>query len=145
MTTLSLEQQRAIDRLKESLVPAAEKFLDDSGIVNFPKKKFGDSQFRNLIAIANETSSPAVVLNFIRYQIGRDSGKNNWGRMHDGLNLGDRLLADLKDGTVKQALEEVPGLKGNQTLRQLANIELIRQYLGFASRYLKYLDLQRSK
>lgn len=143
MTTLSLEQQRTIDRLKEELVPAAENFLDDAGVVNLPKKQFGDSQFRNLIAIANETSSPAVVLNFIRYQIGRDSGKRNWGSEHAGSNLGDRLLADLKEGAVKQALAKVPGLEGDETLRQLANIALIRQYLGFASRYLKYLDLKR--
>ena len=79
MTTLSLEQQRAIDHLKEVLVPAAERLLDDAGILDFPKKQFGGSQFRNLIAIATETSSPAVVLNFIRYQIGRDAGKKNWG------------------------------------------------------------------
>lgn len=142
MTTLSLEQERALDRQKEVLVPAAEKFLEDAGIVEFPKKQFGDSQFRNLIAIANETSSPAVVLNFIRYQIGRDSGKKNWGRVHDGKNLGDRLLDDLQKGAVQQALAAIPGL-ADETLRQLATIELIRQYLGFASRYLKYLDLQR--
>ncbi len=142
MTTLSLEQQREIDRQKEVLVPAAEKFLEEAGIVEFPKKQFGDSQFRNLIAIANETSSPAVVLNFIRYQIGRDSGKKNWGREHAGKNLGDRLLEDLQKGAVQQALAKIPGL-ADDTLRQLAAIELIRQYLGFASRYLKYLDLQR--
>ena len=145
MTSLSLEQQRAIDRLKEDLVPAAEKLLDDGDVVHFPKKHFGDSQLRNLIAVANETESPAVVLNFIRYQIGRDSGEKNWRRAHNGVSLGDRLIEDLQKGTVEQALAKVPGVAEDKTLRQLATIVLIRQYLGFASRYLKYLDLQRGK
>lgn len=145
MTSLSLTQQRAIDRLKEDLVPAAEQLLDDAGVVDIPKKQFGDSQLRNLIAVANETESPAVVLNFIRYQIGRDSGGKNWGRVHDGKSLGDRLLEDLQKGAVEQALGKVPDIGDDKTLRQLAAIALIRQYLGFASRYLKYLDLQRGK
>ncbi|HEX9736201.1 MAG TPA: hypothetical protein VGG06_29925 [Thermoanaerobaculia bacterium] len=124
---------------------AAEKLLDNGGVVGIPKRHFGDSQLRNLIAVANETESPAVVLNFIRYQIGRDSGQRSWGREHGGQSLGDRLIEDLQKGAVEQALARVPGVAEDKTLRQLAAIVLIRQYLGFASRYLKYLDLQRGK
>ncbi len=140
--TLTLEQQHAIDRLKEVLVPAAEKLLDDAQVKHIPKKQLGDSQLRNLIAVANETESPAVVFNFIRYQIGRDSRGNNWGSQHAGKSLGERLIDDLESGAVKEALDQVPGIE-DKTLRQLASIKLIRQYLGFASRYLKYLDLDR--
>ncbi len=144
MTSLTLEQMRAIDRLKEHLVPAAEKFLDKAGVTKIPKKRFGDSQLRNLIAVANETASPAVVMNFIRYQIGRDNQRHGWGREEDGKTLGQRLLDDLQQGVVRDALGKVPGTKDDPTVRQLATMELIRQYLGFASRYLKYLDLHRT-
>ena len=144
MTTLTLAQQRAIDRLKEKLVPAAEKFLDDSGVVGISPKDFGHSQFRNLIAVASETSSPAVVLNFIRYQMGRDSKSRSWRHASDGVALGDRLIADFETGVLAQALAEMPALETPEQ-HQLARIEMIRQYLGFASRYLKYLDLQRDR
>lgn len=143
MTSLTLEQMRAIDRLKEDLVPAAEKFLDEAGVTAIAKKHFGDSQLRNLIAVANETASPAVVMNFIRYQIGRDTKTKSWGRVEGDKTLGQRLIDDLEKGAVKDALGKVPGTKDDQTVWQLAAMALIRQYLGFASRYLKYLDLQR--
>ncbi len=146
MTSLSLEQVRAIDRCKEDLVPAAERFLDDAGASQLTKKEFGDSQLRNLIAVANETDSPAVVMNFIRYQIGRDNKQKAWGWKHGDKRLGDRLIEDLSAdaGAVRQALSKVPGLDDRVT-QQLAAMALVRQYLGFASRYLKYLDLQRAK
>ena len=146
MTSLTLEQVRAIDRCKEVLVSAAEKFLDDAGAIQLTQKEFGHSQLRNLIAVANETDSPAVVMNFIRYQMGRDSKKKNWSWKYGDQRLGDRLLADLggAEGTVRQALLKIPDLD-EPSKKQLATTELIRYYLGFASRYLKYLDLQRRK
>ncbi len=146
MTSLTLAQRRAIDRCKEQLVPAAETLLNEAGVIAIPKKRFGDSQLRNLIAVANETESPAVVMNFVRYQIGRDSREQNWRFESGGKTLGDRLIDDLSAdaGAVRGALAKVPGLDEDPLGKQLASMELIRQYLGFASRYLKYLDLKRS-
>lgn len=145
MTSLTLAQRRAIDRCKEQLVPAAETLLNDAGVIDIPKKRFGDSQLRNLIAVANETESPAVVTNFVRYQIGRDSRGHSWRFENGGKTLGDRLIDDLAadSGAVRGALARVPGLDEDPLGKQLATMELIRQYLGFASRYLKYLDLNR--
>ena len=142
MTSLTLEQTRAIDRLKERLVPAAEKFLEDARVVEIRKNDFGDKQIRNLLEIANETASPAVVLNFIRYQIGRDPKNRGWGRVEGGKSLGDRLLFELneREGIIARTLETL-GLEGER--QQLAKMELTRQYFGFASRYLKFLDLRR--
>jgi hypothetical protein len=144
MKSLNLAQRRAIDQSKERLVPAAEAFLDDAGVRDIPKKHFGDSQLRNLIAIANETDSPAVVMNFVRFQMGRDSHARGWRREHGGKSVGQRLLDDLSrgEGAIQSSLAAVPGLD-DPLARQLATIELVRQYLGFASRYLKYLESQR--
>jgi hypothetical protein len=143
MTSLTLDQRRALDRMKEKLVPAAEAFLDASGVLAIKPKDFGHSQLRNLIAVANETSSPAVVKNFLRYQMGRDSRGFSWRFESGGTTLGDRLLGDFgTGGVIAEALQEIPDLD-NPEKQQLASIEMIRQYLGFASRYLRYLDLQR--
>lgn len=146
MSSLTFDQRRAIDRSKEQLVPAAEKLLDEAAVTELDPKDFGHAQLRNLIAVAMETESPAVVVNFIKYQIGRDSHQRDWASVHAGKSLGERLIDELqKPGcAIDKALETIEGLEGDLA-RQLVRIELIRHYLGFASRYLKYLDLKRGK
>lgn len=144
MTSLTLAHRRGIDRAKESLVEAAEALLTDAQVTEIPLKEFGHSQLRNLIAVALETDSPAVVLNFIRYQMGRAGRNKGWANVAQGTDkkLGDRFIDEIKEGKVARALDGL-GISGDPTLRQLAQIELIRHFLGFASRYLKYLDIKR--
>lgn len=145
MTSLTLAHRRGIDRAKESLVEAAEALLTDAQVTEIPLKEFGHSQLRNLIAVALETESPAVVLNFIRYQMGRAGRNKGWANAVQGTDrkLGDRFIEEIEKGKVARALDGLPGISGDPTLRQLAQIELIRHFLGFASRYLKYLDIKR--
>ncbi len=145
MSSLNISQLRAIDQSKELLVPAAEKLLDDARVVDLDRNAFGDSQLRNLTAVAMETESPAVVTNFIRYQMGRDPRGRNWANGTSGQRLGDRFIEEIQAGAIKDALGEVPNVKGNPQLEQLARIELVRHFLGFATRYLKYLDLKRGQ
>jgi hypothetical protein len=143
--SLSTAQRRAIDRARETLVAAAETLLDESGVK--PSKDFGQAQLRNLLAVASETESPAVVLNFIRYQMGRDKkDRKGWAHGGEGARLGERFIAALGDGpeaAVGAALARVPGLTESPEAKQLARIELMRHFIGFASRYMRYLDLQK--
>lgn len=149
MSSLNLEQRRALDRAKERLVPAAEQLLDSGGVVRLKPKDFGQAQMRNLIAVALDTESPAVVANFIRYQIGRDArGKKSWasGRPR---KLGELFLDEIESegGVVRRILADLAGDSAvpfaSDLSRQLARMELIRQFLGFVDRHLKYLGLQR--
>lgn len=145
--SLTVGQLKAIDFAKEDLVRAAERLLNEASVTQIPKRLFGDSQLRNLIAVAGETESPAVVANFIRYQMGRDSRGTHWRRAHGGPSLGDRFIQEIEGegGTIWRALEneELSHLEGPP--RQLAKMALIRHFFGFASRYLKYLEPQRSQ
>lgn len=145
--TLTIAQHRALDRAKEGLVRAAEKLLDDAAVTQISKNKLGDSQLRNLLAVANETESPAVVANFIRYQMGRDNKGTHWRHEAGGTTFGERFRHQLEDdgGAVQQALQaaDLANLEGTE--RQLARIYLVRHFIGFASRYLKYLEPQRAK
>ena len=144
MSSLTLDQHRAIDHCKEYLVPAAETLLKEANDIQIGRD-FGHSQLRNLIAVATETEAPAVVINFIRYQIGRDTHGRNWGKHLGSQTFGDRFIdqLDRADGAVAKALKDVPDLKEDKHGTQLARILLIRQFLGFASRYLKYLEFKR--
>jgi hypothetical protein len=142
VSSLSPLQRRDIDLAKEDLVEAAETLLNDAKVK--PSREFGHSQFRNLVAVAMETQSPAVVLNFIRYQMGRDDKNKNWSQSQNGVRLGDRFLTALhgQEGVVEKALARVsPDPGGDPVVRQLARMELIRYFLGFSTRYMKYLEI----
>ncbi len=143
MRSLTLTHRRAIDRSKDALVRAAETLLDDAQVTRLRQKDFGHSQLRNLIAIALETESPAVVTNFIRYQMGRDKPAKSWSNLAGGKSLGNRFIHEIDAGAVQKALNAIVDPSKDAELVPLVRIELIRHFLGFASRYLKFLDLQR--
>lgn len=146
VSSLSATQRRAIDLAKEDLVTAAEELLEVYK-VRPDRDDFGHSQLRNLGAVAAETESPAVVLNFIRYQMGRDNKKEGWSRDADGKPLGERFLDALgKDGVIAKALQEVGKEGENDPERmQIARMQLIRYFLGFVTRYMKYLEVKYPK
>jgi hypothetical protein len=141
VSSLSPVQRRAIDQAKEELVKAAEQLMERAEVR--PNDDFGHAQFRNLVAVAMETESPSVVFNFIRFQMGKDyKDKKGWARVSAGGLLGDQFVAALNDDdkAISAALSKVPDLEG--ATRQLARIMLIRYFLGFATRYMKYLELK---
>jgi hypothetical protein len=146
LSSLSPTQRRAIDLAKEGLVTAAEELLENSE-VRPDQDDFGHSQLRNLGAVAMETESPAVVLNFIRYQMGRDDKKRGWARETKGVRLGDRFLEALGGGSgaISNAFKNVTDWQDDPTRDQIARMELIRYFLGFATRYMKYLELKYPK
>lgn len=143
---LSAEQRRAIDRLSEGLIEAAEQLIE-SGKQLLEKTegtsgKFGKSQFRNLSAVACETDSPRVVGNFVLYQMGRDQKRKGWyKRLEGGSTLGDLLIEQISDpkGIVIRTLSEIPDLTSSE-VKQQAHIELIRLFIGFATRYMTYKE-----
>ena len=149
MTCLTIEQQRAVDRRKDDLVKAAEDLLEKKkgNVIALDPKKFGHSQLRNVIAVATETESAAVVSNFIRYQIGRDTYGNSWAANRCGKPLGQLFIDEIdgNQGVIMTSLavveKETPLAEKAQV--QSAKIELIRQFLGFASRHMKYIEFLR--
>ncbi len=130
--TLSTDQrtqlrvQKAILQVEDHLVTWIQDALDNTS--------YGDleeSQFRNLVRVADTTESPEVIKNFLRYQVGRDK---KWGRGDASLaaKIIENIDSDIHDSAQKIADECETNLKPIW-------IELIRRYLGYGARYLKYL------
>ncbi len=87
-----------------------------------------------VVRVSETTESPEVIKNFIRYQVGRDE---KWGRGKD--SLAEQIILDI-DGNLRIEAEAI-AVKSSSTEIRLIWVELIRRYLGYGSRQLKYLKV----
>jgi hypothetical protein len=134
--------RKKLDELEDELVRRAEKLVDNNPGITITRGKgkgLEDSQIRNIIAVANETSSLAVVENFIKYQIGRiDKPNEKWRfREKDEAGFGETLLQELR------WLRELAASKAEgEVTPQDLEIRFARLYLGFLMRYFKYAQVR---
>ncbi len=120
-----LEIQKNIRQTEDDLVTWIQNALD--------KTKYGDleeSQFRNLVRVSDTTESAEVIKNFIRYQVGRDK---KWGRGKE--SLAEKIIEDI-DVNIKKNAQIIA--ECCQTDFKPIWIEMIRRYLGYGARHLKY-------
>lgn len=127
-----LKIQQQIRQAEDEIVIAIETALKD-------QQSYGDlqeSQFRNLVRVSQTTDSPEVIKNFLRYQVGRDK---KWGQGKD--SLAEKIITDI-DTRLK---EKATNIAKETTAEKMKSIwlELIRRYLGYGSRYLRYLEGER--
>lgn len=125
-TQIELKIQRGIREAEDQLVIAIQDALD--------KTKYGnleESQFRNLVRVADTTDSTEVIKNFLLYQVGRE---NKWGRGEG--SLANRIIHDI-DKTLKTAADNIGKSVNRKNINSIW-LELIRRYLGYGARYLKY-------
>lgn len=127
--------QQAIERRLDELVRLANRTA-----AMLEKSQMEKSQLRNLLNVATTTSSPEVVINFIRYQIAREGDK--WGKDQDsfGHTLIKRLGKEVKEWAVAVA-QEVNAHMPNEpsdALYRAAYIQLIRLFIGYLNRAFYY-------
>jgi hypothetical protein len=134
-----LKLQQKILEQEDNLVTWIQKALDDSSYQKpDPKKrqrdKLEESQFRNLVSVSTSTASAEVVKNFLRYQVGRN---DKWGRGPE--SLANRIIKDI-DGDIKETAEAIAHDLDICDQSPTIAMNLIRRYLGYGARYLKYLN-----
>lgn len=120
-----LQVKKGIDQVEDDLVTWIQNALDQT--------KYGDleeSQFRNLVRVSDTTESAEVIKNFIRYQVGRDK---KWGRGKE--SLAEKIIEDI-DGSIKKNAQIIA--ECCQTDFKPIWLEMIRRYLGYGARHLKY-------
>ncbi|BAZ66650.1 MAG: hypothetical protein KME28_20920 [Pelatocladus maniniholoensis HA4357-MV3] len=120
-----LQIQKGIRQAEDDLVIWIQAALDNT--------KYGDleeSQFRNLVRVSDTTESAEVIKNFIRYQVGRDK---KWGRGKE--SLAEKIIEDI-DGNIKKKSQAIA--ECCQTDFKPIWLEMIRRYLGYGARHLKY-------
>ncbi len=131
--TLRQAMQRQIDAIVRS-ANADAALLEGS--------KIEKNQIRNVLNVAEESHSLAVVANFIRYQLGRSQTGPAW--RHNGFGLRvieqiespDRLIARQAEavlGRLRERFGEVPS-----EVAENVRYELMRYYLGYLHRAFYY-------
>lgn len=133
---VALKVQKAIYQAEDDLVIAIETALDNCEYKKEDKKddkQLEESQFNNLLRVADTTDSPEVIKNFICYQVGRDE---KWGRGKN--SLAARIIQDI-DISLKNRANQIVADNPGADLKYIW-IQLIRRYIGYGSRYLKYLN-----
>lgn len=121
-----LKIQRGIREAEDDLVIWVQTVLDKSEYGNLE-----ESQFRNLVRVSDTTESTEVIKNFLRYQTGRDK---KWGRGNN--SLAENIIQDI-DNNIKRASQIIA--ECSETDYKPIWLELIRRYLGYGARYLKYI------
>lgn len=122
-----LKIQKGIRQAEDDLVIAIQTALDD-------KSSYGEleeSQFRNLVRVADTTDSAEVIKNFLLYQVGRDK---KWGRGKNSLAI--KIISDIENQI--QEIAKIIAKEAQVSDPKSIRMELIRRYLGYGARYLKY-------
>jgi len=134
-----LQFRKVMHELKvhKHLVDDAEHFLGEKkeGMITgkqvriYENSDFKESQLRNVINVASSSRSVQVVLNFIKYQIGR---RKEWQHANFGECLLDRLI---RLSSIAQQIASRLGVKGSE---EEIHLRLVELYLGYMNRYFKY-------
>jgi hypothetical protein len=130
---LDLAVQRGIRQAEDDLVKWIETALKEGKYTKEGNKKLEESQFRNLLRVSETTESPEVVKNFLRYQVGREE---KWGRGQG--SLAEKIVHDI-DGALRERAQAIQASTHHKNLQEIW-IKLIRLYLGYGARRLKYLN-----
>ncbi len=141
-----LKLKQSLDQTVGTLVEQGEKLINDC------RGKIGQidaNQIRNVMAVANSAPHPAVVTNFIHYQMGR-SGKP--GKAWKDTKLGEAVVSVI-DGQVRRLAKEVveeaarrnKDTEHKEVVEETAHrnidavqMEMIRLLLGFMYRRYVY-------
>ncbi|MEH2022871.1 hypothetical protein [Nostoc sp.] len=122
-----LKIQQGIRKVEDELVKAIQTVLNDKTSYD----KLEESQFRNLVRVADTTESVEVIKNFLLYQLGRDK---KWGKGKN--SLAHKIINNIDD-EIKTLAKEIKTTSDADELNPIW-IELIRRYLGYGARYLVY-------
>lgn len=136
----------AVDRAMNTLIPQAERLIED--LFRYPHR-MERSQFTNLVTTALETNSVAVVLDYVRYQMGRDSRAESWriGQPSFGAQLLEQLegLRQMAGGLIDNAIRQ-HGIKPQDQTTEEKRLWmlLVRRFIGSLHRNFVYYQEARS-
>jgi len=157
MTTLdatvlrrALLVERGIERRLDELV----RLANTAALRLEQSPNMETAQLRNLLTVAQRTPAVEAVINFVRYQIGRNHRErarepNPWGSGPDG--FGHTVIGHLRNefaamaGAIVAEVEAVAGAEASaaETRRQI-HVQLMQLYIGYIGRGFSYASKVKS-
>jgi len=145
-TQASLAPTRSVEAQLGAIVHAAERTVILLG--GLETSGMEESQLRNVLNVVQDSQSVPMVVNFIRYQIGRARTGEHW--QHNGFGL--QVIDDL-EGAVAEAARratsdaaawlarqgQVVDEATREEMQASAHIRLMIDYLGFLHRAFVYI------
>lgn len=143
----SLVADDAVDKAMEILIPQAEKLIED--LFRYPHQ-MERHQLTNLVSVSLETNSVQLVLDYIRYQIGRDNRNTSWriGQPSFGSKLLEQLggLQQRAGGLMEKAIKDYgigPQNKNDEEARIW--MLLVRHFIGSLHHNFVYYETEKTK
>ena len=135
MRTPSPQVLREIEQKMDEIVSRAEDTLRetimlDEDTLERAKRSLKTSQLSNLLNLANETDSVKALELFIRYQMGRKSGKG-WTIPQDR-PIGERVIHSFQE--LAKMAEEIASHQKEISQKEI-HIWLVRLYVGSLYRW----------
>jgi len=132
-THVELALQAAMQRVMDPIVRHANAdaaLLEGAGM--------DKNQIRNVLNVAEESRSLAVVTNFIRYQLGRSNTGPAWRKNGFGLRVIQQI--ESSDGIIAQQTKAVleQAEDASQEAVDELRYDLMRYYLGYLNRAFIY-------
>ena len=129
-----VERHDKIERQKDWLVELVEGFFAERQRKSQDEVPVRTSQLQNLTNRANETKSVKEIVNFIRYQIGRDTKRKGEDIIRTGW---------AKDGFGDHLIGTIEIVRGQAATDKEVAIQLVRLFLGYFQRHARYLEAQK--
>ena len=132
-----LALQMAIRRSMDDIVRAANA---DAALLE--NAEMQNNQLRNVLNVAGESQSLAVVASFIRYQLGRSQTGPVWRKNGFGMQVIDQI--ESAQGIVARESQSVVlrlqdrGIDASPEALDHVRYELMRHYLGYLNRAFVY-------
>ncbi len=127
-------RQQAIDRYTEQIVNTAEETLKQARLGQL-NESLGNSQLSNLLGVALETNSVAVIRNWVQYQMGRRETLQAW----KNTGLGDEVIKAIEK--LGGYARDAEAFRLNQGAKQepedflAMHVAMIRLYAGYLKRW----------
>ena len=126
-----LKWQFEQERFTEDLVLAAQKTIKAADMKRLSDREI-NTQLSNLLNVALETNSVAVVENWVRYQMGRPDTRRVW----KDTKLGNEVIKQFKQiiGFAEKATKTAFSADATKDHVRSAIISMVRLYVGYLRR-----------
>ncbi len=142
-----LRLARALEAKSDDLVREARRLLESAPELRTRRDETGNTQLRNLLAVASQTDSFEVVANYIRYQLGRAAASRSWSvwtLRAGGMSFGEALNRSLEFRVTELAREALndAGVSADSPLGRATQAQAMRLFLGYLYRHHVFLHQQ---